>query len=87
MMAKEKCAKFSVIGLALGVGIYWGLSMVAAGWTSMFGWGNSFVSTMSSIYIGYDPSFVGGIVGGIWGFVDGFIAGAVVAFFYNMFKK
>ncbi|NGX37482.1 MAG: hypothetical protein K1000chlam2_00638, partial [Chlamydiae bacterium] len=26
-MAKQKSAKFSVIGLALGVGIYWGLSM------------------------------------------------------------
>ncbi len=40
-----------------------------------------------TVYIGFEPSFVGGIVGGIWGFVDGFIAGAVVAFFYNIFKK
>ena len=86
-MAKQKSAKFSVIGLALGVGIYWGLSMMVVGWTSMYGWGNAFQSTMASIYIGFEPSFVGGIVGGIWGFVDGFIAGAVVAFFYNIFKK
>jgi len=86
-MAKEKAAKFCWIGLALGVGIYWGLSMLVAGWTSMFGWGNSFVSMMSSIYIGYEPSFIGAIIGGIWGFFDGFIAGAVVAFFYNMFRK
>ncbi len=86
-MAKEKTVKFSVIGLALGVGIYWGLSMVVAGWTSIFGWGNDFVSTMASLYVGYEPSFIGGIIGGIWGFADGFIAGGVLAFFYNMFRK
>jgi len=86
-MAKEKTSKCSVIGLALGLGITWGLFMLISGWTSMFGWGNAFVSTMSSLYIGYEPSFIGGIVGGIWGFVDGFIAGAVIAFFYNIFRK
>ncbi len=86
-MAKEKTAKMSVIGLALGIGVYWGLAMLVAGWTSMFGWGMNFVNIMSSIYIGYEPSFIGGVVGGIWGFFDGLIAGAVVAFFYNRFKK
>lgn len=86
-MATEKTKKLSVIGLALGFAIYWGLANVVAGWTSMFGWGNSFVSVMSSIYIGYEPTFIGAIIGGIWAFVDGLIAGAVVAFFYNMFKK
>ena len=48
---------------------------------------SAFVDAMASLYIGYEPSFIGGIVGGIWGFFDGFIAGAVVAFFYNRFKK
>jgi len=86
-MAREKSAKISSIGLALGVGIYWGLSMVVAGWASMFDWGNGFVSVMSSLYIGYEPSFIGAVIGGIWGFFDGFIAGGVVAFFYNAFKK
>jgi hypothetical protein len=86
-MAKEKAAKLSVIGLALGVGIYWGLCMILSGWTSMFGWGNSFVSAMSSIYIGFEPTFIGGIIGGIWGFFCGYISGGVTAFFYNKFKK
>jgi hypothetical protein len=86
-MAREKSGRLSVIGMAIGVGIYWGLSMAIAGWTSMFDWGNGFVSVMSSIYIGYEASFIGGIIGGIWGFFDGFIAGALVAFFYNRFKK
>lgn len=86
-MAKEKSAKLSIIGLGLGIGIAWGLCMILVGWTSMFGWGNEFVQVMSSIYIGYEDSFIGGIIGGIWGFFDGFIFGAVVSFFYNMFKK
>jgi len=86
-MAKEKPQKFSVIGLALGIGIYWGLAMLVAGWFSVIGWGNAFVQVMSSFYIGFESTFIGSIVGGIWGFVDGLIAGAVIAFFYNTFRK
>lgn len=86
-MAKEKSTRMSVSGLALGIGIYWGLAMLVAGWTSIFGWGTEFVTTMSSIYIGYEASFIGGIIGGVWGFFDGLIAGALIAFFYNRFKK
>ena len=87
MMAKEKSARLSVMGFALGIGICWGLCMILVGWTSMFGWGNVFLEMMASIYIGYEASFIGGIVGGIWGFAEGFLFGAVVAFFYNMFRK
>lgn len=86
-MAKEKTAKLSVIGLGLSGGVFWGLSMIVAGWTSMFNWGNAFVKVMASIYIGYEPSFIGAIVGGIWGFGDGFLAGILLAFFYNVFRK
>lgn len=85
-MPKEKSAKLSVIGLAIAVGICWGLSMVVSGWAAIFNWANAFVEVMASIYIGFEPSFIGGIIGGIWGFADGFIAGAVVGFFYNRFK-
>ena len=86
-MAKEKTAKLSICGLGLGLGIMWGISMIVAGWTSMFGWGNLFVNTMQSIYIGYEASFIGGIIGGLWGFVDGFIGGVLISFFYNVFRK
>ncbi len=86
-MAKEKTAKLSGIGFALAGGIYWGLAMVLAGWTSIFGWGTAFVVANSSLYIGYESSFIGGIIGGIWGFATGFIAGGVFSYFYNMFRK
>lgn len=86
-MAKEKSAKFSVIGLGLGAGVTWGLYLLITGWTAIFGWGNLFVRTLESVYIGYEPSFIGGVIGGIWGFCCGFIYGVLIAFFYNLFRK
>lgn len=86
-MAKEKTAKLSIIATALSAGITWGLGVLVAGWTSIYGWGNLFVSTMGSIYIGYEPSFIGGIIGGIWGFGDGFFFGLILSFLYNIFRK
>lgn len=86
-MPKEKTAKLSVMGLAIAGGIFWGLSMVVSGWAAMFNWANAFVEVMSSIYIGFEPTFIGAIIGGIWGFGDGFLAGLILAFFYNRFRK
>jgi fluoride ion exporter CrcB/FEX len=83
-MAKEKSMKLNVWAFGVALGSVWGIAMLVAGWTSIFGWGTLFVNTMSSVYLGYIPSFGGGIVGGIWGFVDGFIGGTVFAFFYNL---
>jgi len=86
-MAKEKKASLSVMGLALGFGITWGLWTLIAGWVAMFGWNIDFVAVMHSSYLGYEPSFVGAIIGGIWAFVHAGITGGVIAFFYNRFKK
>ena len=49
----------------------------------LFGWGVLVVEVLSSLYIGYEPSFVGSIAGGVWGFVDGFFIGVVIAWLYN----
>ncbi len=73
----------SVKGLAIGVGASWAFCMLFAGWISIFGWGNKFVELMSSVYVGFTPSFLGGIIGAIWGFIDGAIGGAIIAFVYN----
>ncbi len=75
--------KLSIKGLALGMGTLWGLYVLIAGWGSIFGWGTSFVSLFSNLYIGYGPSFLGGIIGAIWGFIDGAVAGAIIAYVYN----
>ncbi len=86
-MLGEKTAKLSVLGCALALGITWGFCALLAGWTAMFGWGSMFVHTMSSVYIGYKSSFIGGIVGGLWGFFDGFIGGVIFSFLYNKLKR
>lgn len=86
-MAKEKSARLSVLGTGLGIGITLGLCTLIMGWASMYGWGGDKVSSLSSLYMGYESSFIGGIIGGIWGFFHGLIAGVVIAFFYNLFKK
>lgn len=88
-MAKEQPMKLCVLSFGVALGIVWAISMLIAGWTSVYGWGSLFVNTLSSVYLGYGPSFGGGIVGAIWGFVDGFIGGVLLAFFYNLisFRK
>jgi len=75
-----------VVSLGLAFGITWALGMFMLGiGAGMFGWGVPMVTVMSSVYIGFSPSFVGSVAGAVWGFVDGFIGGAVMAWLYNRF--
>ena len=71
-------------GLALGVTsaiFVFVLGVVAA----FFGWGVQLAAALSSLYIGYGPTFVGAIAGAVWAFVDGLIAGVLIAWLYNRF--
>lgn len=86
-MPKEKSARLSVMGLGLAGGIFWGLSVLISGWCAVFGKCLAFVNMMASIYVGFEPTFIGAIVGGIWGFFNGLLAGLIFAFFYNRFRK
>lgn len=61
--------------------------MLFAGWASILGWCAKFVEIMASIYIGFKPTFLGGIIGAIWGFIDGAVGGAIIAFVYNIATK
>lgn len=73
----------NVKALALALGLSWSFLILFTGWVSMFGWGTRFVEVMSSLYIGFAPTFFGGIIGAIWAFIDGAIGGAIVALVYN----
>ena len=53
--------------------------------TAFFGWGILVVQVLSTLLIGYEPSFVGAITGAVWAFVDGFVAGMFMAWLYNRF--
>jgi hypothetical protein len=79
--------KLSIKGLAVGLGVSWGICMLFFGLVSISGWGVKFVEIMSSVYIGFKPGFLGGVIGGIWGFIDGAIGGAIIAFVYNAIAK
>lgn len=79
--------KIDVKALAIGLGLSWGLGMLLVGEAAAFGWGGKFVDVISSVYIGFAPTLLGGVIGGIWGFFDGAIGGALIALFYNAFAK
>ena len=80
----QKCQPFA---LGIAIGVLWTIYVFFLGLVAMAGWGNSFVTTLSSLYIGYSASIIGAIIGGIWAFVDGFIAGAIIAWVYNKVAK
>ena len=79
--------RLSVKALAMGLGVSWAACALFTGWASIFGWGTKFVEMMSSVYIGYTPTFLGGIIGAIWGFVDGAIGGVIIALVYNVIAR
>jgi len=79
--------KLNVKSFALAWGIAFGVYAIFLGWVGASGWGTSIVDIMSSLYIGYEPTFIGGIIGGIWAFVGAGIGGAIIASVYNIFAK
>jgi len=79
--------RLNVKALTLALGFSWAICVLFAGWAAIFGWGAGFVEIMSSMYIGYEASFIGGLVGAVWGFVDGAIAGLLISFLYNFFSS
>ncbi len=56
----------NVRALALSIAILWGGAMMVMGWIAPFGYGEEIVTLMGSLYLGYQPGFLGGVVGGLW---------------------
>ncbi len=79
--------KLSIKALAIGCGVSWGIYMMFLGWVAAYGWGIQIVQTISSLYIGFTPTFLGGIIGGLWGFFDGAIGGAIFGWIYNLVMR
>jgi hypothetical protein len=80
--------RLNVKALTIAGGILWSLYMLCIGWASwLIGWGTGFVTAMSSVYIGFRPTFFGGIIGAVWAFLDGAVAGAIIAWVYNRVAK
>jgi hypothetical protein len=79
--------KINMKGLALALGLTWGIYVLCLGWISCTGWGIGMVKIISSLYLGYSSSFFGAILGGIWAFFDGAVAGIIIAWIYNRVSK
>ncbi|WP_267257049.1 bacteriophage holin [Coxiella endosymbiont of Ornithodoros maritimus] len=83
-MSHHHCSRLGVTSFGFAVGIVWALGLLILAlfswWTD---WGRFMVSVISSVYVGYAPTFWGTIVGVILGFIDGFISGVILAAIYN----
>ena len=81
-------ASLGVISLGLAIGIAWAIGVFLLGLAAgLLDWGVPVVAVLSSVYVGYSPSFVGSVTGAVWGFGDGFIGGVVIAWLYNRFAS
>ena len=79
--------KLSINALGVALGVLWAAYVFLCGIAAQMGWGVALVDALSSLYIGYGPSFVGALIGAVWGLVDGYIAGVVIAWIYNKLAK
>lgn len=78
--------KMSPVGLGLSLGILWGLWLLVMGLLAFhYAYGQTFVTTLGTMYVGYEPTIKGSIIGGIMGLVHGFIKGFLIAWLYNRF--
>jgi hypothetical protein len=79
-------APLGVVSFGLALGVTAAIIVFLIGvTTAFFGWGILVVQVLSTLLIGYEPSFVGAIAGAVWAFVDGFVAGMFMAWLYNRF--
>jgi len=86
MAGAQHRATLGVVSVGLAIGVTSAVAVFFLGlMAAFFGWGVPVAVALSSLYIGYGPSFVGAIAGAVWAFVDGLIAGVLIAWFYNRF--
>lgn len=88
MATDERRTTLGVISLGLAIGLTWAIAVFVLGMAAwLFEWGIVVAATLSSLYIGFGPSFVGAITGAVWGFVNGLVLGVLIALFYNRFLQ
>ncbi len=80
-------SKCQPVALGIAVGAVWALYVGCLAVFAMFGWGETFVTLLASLYIGYAASVIGAIIGAVWAFLDGFVAGFIVGWVYNRAAK
>ena len=86
-MAKNQFhATLGVISFGLAVAVSSAVFTFFLGlMAAFFGWGVELAGALSSLYIGFSPTFVGTIAGAVWAFFVGFADGVMIAWLYNRF--
>lgn len=70
--------KLSTKKFSMAAAITWGLYILLIGWAATAGWGNhQLVTIISSLYVGFKPTFFGSLIGCAWGILDGLIGGYI----------
>jgi hypothetical protein len=86
MAQDQQHLTLGVISFGLAVGLTSAIGVFVLGiMAAAFGWGVPLAAMLSSVYIGFGPTFVGSIAGAVWAFVDGLVAGVLIAWLYNRF--
>lgn len=76
--------QFHPTRFGVAFGLIWGLGMLLMGWGAwLTGWATPLVLVFGSGYVGFTPTFWGGLVGFFWGFIDFFVFGFLLAWVYN----
>jgi hypothetical protein len=79
----------SVLGFGLAFGVVGAIGMLIMTVAGMFGAFSAWIALFVDAYgfLGFSSSWLGVVLGTVYGFIDCFVFGALVAWFYNMFKK
>ncbi|HEX9646297.1 MAG TPA: hypothetical protein VGB88_02285 [Alphaproteobacteria bacterium] len=86
MVQNSTHGTLEVISFGLAGGVCAALITLVLGFSAMvFGWGVAAVQVLSSLLVGFGPSFVGLAAGVVWAFFDGFVASLLLAWLYNRF--
>lgn len=75
-----------VLSFGFAVGLTWAILVFMLGLlAALLSWGVPIAVILSSLYVGFGPTFIGSVAGAVWGFVNGLIAGLLIAWLYNRF--
>lgn len=89
VVSEDKCCSgLDCNKVALSLGFLCGFYMlVLAILSGALGMGSAIVHLLSSLYVGYDATFLGALAGMLWGFLDGYIAGYLFSWVYTKMSK
>ena len=83
---KKHHAKLHPLAFGFALGVLGAIFTFILGLFAIRGYGGAYVSAISSVYVGFGPTFLGAILGAIWSFIADFIFGAIFAALYNWFS-